>query len=543
MNDSHDRAPSAAVPDVVVERRHGLPLVWLIPVLAAAIAAWLAYATYARKGPTITITFESAAGLEEGKTEIKYRDVALGVVQDVDLSADLSHVVVTAEMDKHATDHLRDGTQFWIENARVTASGVSGLGTLVSGAYIGILPGTGKPARQFKGMEDPPVLEVNVPGKRFTLHADKSIAAAAPIFYRGVQVGEALGSSLAADGEGVTVFAFVRAPYDSLVRPQTHFWNAGGIDVSLGAKGLAVRTGSLVSVLIGGIAFDSPSSAAAAEPSPEGAEFTLYDSYDSIQEAQYTQKVPYLMYFQGSVAGLEPGAPVQFHGIQLGVVESVRLEIDIKTYKVRIPVVMHLQPQRASVVGSSEDKTPQARMEQFVERGMRAQLRSGNLLTGALVVALDFFPDEPAAHLEYEDGVAVIPTVPSQVEQLTEKATVFLDKLAAAPVAELVTDLRRVVLDADTLLASKSLRQGLDGLAPLMDSLKRTSDSAHAALAQGEATLASANGAIGPDSALRYDLARLISELTDTARSLRTLADYLERNPNALIFGKSSSGD
>jgi paraquat-inducible protein B len=540
-NNADSRLPSAAVPDVEVEKRHGVPLVWLIPVLAAAIAAWLAYTTYAKQGPTITITFESAAGLEPGKTQIKYRDVAVGVVNTVTLADDLSHVIVSAQMAKAATEHLREGTQFWVENARVTAAGVSGLGTLVSGAYIGVLPGPGKPARNFQGTEQPPVLQVSVPGHKFTLRAEKlgSLSANSPIYYRGIQVGEVLGSTLNLDAKDVSIFAFVHAPYDALVRSQTRFWNAGGVDMSIGASGLKVRTESLVALLVGGIAFDTPVEASSGKPSEDGAQFPLYASYDSIEEAGYTQKVPYLLYFQESVGGLLPGAPVTFHGMQLGVVESVRLEIDVSNYSVRIPVVIQVQPQRASVVGESKEQTPQGRMERFVERGLRAQLRSGSLLTGALVVALDFFPQEPPLKLTHAGEFAVIPTVPSQVEQLTEKATTFLTKLADAPVAQLVADLRNTVKTVDTLLAAPALRQGVDGLreiGPVLDSVKQTSDSAKAALV-------SADGAIGSESALRYDLARMLQELTSMARSVRTLTDYLENHPNALIFGKSSSGD
>jgi paraquat-inducible protein B len=295
-------------------------------------------------------------------------------------------------------------------------------------------------------------------------------------------------------------------------------------------------------VLVGGIAFDTPVDASTGAPSPEGANFTLYPSYESIEEAGYTVKVPYLLYFQGSVSGLKPGAPVTFHGMQLGVVESVHLEIDVKTATARIPVVIQLEPQRAVVVGDIADRTPQERMAQFVARGLRAQLASANLLTGALEIALDFFPDQPAATLVQQDGYTVIPTVPSEIEQLKQKATAFLNKLADAPVAELVTDLRTTVQEVDTLLQSKSLRQGVDGLreiGPALDSLKQTLNAARATLVQAETTLHSAGGAIGPDSALRYDLARMLNELTDTARSLRTLADYLERNPSSLIFGKS----
>ena len=242
---STSQPPSGGVPEVLIEKRHGLPLVWIIPVVAALVAAWLAWTTYNEKGPTITITFESASGLEVGKTHIKYRDVPLGVVTDVSLSHDLSHVVVTAEMEKSAEDQLHEDTEFWIENARVTASGVSGLGTLVSGAYIGVKPGSGKPATEFKGKEEPPVLQVTVPGTKYKLHSDKrgSISANSPIYYRGFQVGEVLGSSLNAEAKEVEIHAFVRAPYDKMVKPQTRFW----ISMAASKSSAASRRTSIIS--------------------------------------------------------------------------------------------------------------------------------------------------------------------------------------------------------------------------------------------------------------------------------------------------------
>lgn len=535
--DQNGRAPAGSVPEVVLEQRQGLPLVWIIPVVAALVAAFLGWSTYSKEGPTITITFESAGGLEPGKTKIKYRDVPLGVVTAVDLSDDLTHVVVTAQMDRSATDQLHADTEFWIENARVTASGVSGLGTLVSGAYIGVKPGTGAPAREFKGREEPPVLQVTVPGTRYTLHSDKrgSISANSPIYYRGVQVGEVLGSQLDDRAREVTIFAFVRAPYDKLVRKETRFWNAGGVDVSVGAEGLKVRTESVVSLLVGGITFETPGSAAEEKPSPEGSDFPLYASYDDTTEVVYTQSVQYLLYFHGSVAGLEPGAPVTFRGMKIGSVKSLELEIDTRDYSVRVPVVVEIQPQRARIVGEDKDAPPRDRMEVFIERGLRAQLRSGSMLTGSLLVALDFFPDEPPAKLTEVDGSFVLPTVPSTIEQLTQKAAVFFDKLADAPVAELVVELRKTVQSVDALVASTSLKKGVDGIAPLLDSVKQTSDAARV-------TLESANGIVGDDSALRHDLAKMLKELTEMANSVKTLTDALERDPNSLIFGKSASG-
>jgi paraquat-inducible protein B len=547
MADDLDSNPAAAAPVAKVEHKRRFSLIWLIPIVAAIAGAFLVYRTFAERGPDITIVLETASGIEPGKTQIRYRDVQVGLVENVALSPDTTRVIVTARMEPGIADKLREGTQFWVESARITAGGVSGLGTLFSGAYIGMRPGPGQLTHKFTALETPPVYQVDHPGRRFTLRASRlgSVSAGAPIFFRGIQVGGVLGYQLDEKGDQVSIFAFVREPYDAFVRNQTRFWNASGIDVSLTAGGLAVHTESLQSILIGGIAFDTPVEETGTPVAAEGAEFPLFASYEATQQAEFTWRVPFRLYFEGSVAGLEPGAPVTFSGMKLGEVTGLHLEVNPENQRARIPVTIALEPQRWRVKG---DRTLTAeevneRVGRWVERGLRAQLQSGNLLTGQQVVALVLTPDAPKATLTIEDNVPVIPTVPSKVEALTEKVTAFLDKLDKAPIAELVSDARAAVRQADQLLASPSLQKGMAGVAPLVESLRHTADAARATLASAELTLGTADQVIGRDSALRYDLARMLRELTSTARSLRTLADFLERNPNALLLGKPVPGE
>jgi paraquat-inducible protein B len=538
---SDDASPD--VPRARFTEKRRFSLVWLIPIVAAIAGAWLVYTTFASRGPMISITMQTASGIEPGKTAIKYRDVQLGVVEDVSLTSDLQHVVVRARMDKEAEPELREGTLFWVESARITAGGVSGLGTLLSGAFIGMRPGPGSPQRDFVAQDSPPVYQVDVPGKRLVLQSDRlgSVSAGSPIYFRGIQVGSVLGHELDKTGDGVSIYAFVAAPYDAFIRRGSHFWNASGIDVSIGGSGVDIRTESLQSILIGGVAFDTPIAASGGPLAEEGDQFPLFASYDSIAEAQYTLKVPFRVYFDGSVAGLDRGSQVVSRGLRLGEVTDVHLEIDASGMKPRIPVTLVLEPQRWVVRGEFA-KTPEAirqRMADWVQRGLRAQLQTANLLTGQKQVTIELFPDAPAATMTIDaDGLMEIPTIPSQTEQLTDKVQAFLDKLEKAPVAELVADLRNTVQDADRLLASPSLRRGIDGVGPLLDSLNQTSNAARATLDGATATMRSADEIIGTDSALRYDVAHLLQELTSAARSLRTLADFLEANPNALILGK-----
>lgn len=532
------------VAQVKPPNRRGFSLIWLIPIVAAVAGAFLVYRTWAQRGPTITIVLEAASGIEPGKTPIRFRDVQLGVVDRVTLSDNFKQVVVTAQMDKSAEPVLRAGSQFWVESARITAGGVSGLGTLLSGSYIGMRPGEGEPSRHFTALDTPPVYQTDMPGKSFTLRADRlgSVSAGAPIYFRGLQVGGVLGYKLDDDGNQVSIFAFVRAPYNSFVRDNSHFWNASGIDVSLSGSGVQVRTELLQSVLIGGVAFDNPSSGEGSDVvADEGHEFPLFASSEAIQQAQYTVKVPFRVYFDSSVAGLSPGAPVVFQGLKLGEVTDVHLQIDPKSLSARIPVTFTLQPQRWQVTGERVDTRPQAvaaSLSRWVERGMRAQLGTSSFLTGEKNITLGVFPDAPKATLGMEDGISVLPTVPSQVDQLTDKVMVFLDKLDKAQMDQLVADARGTLQAAKTLLASPSLRQGVDQIQPLIATLEKTATAARTTLETATSTIGSAGEVINDNSALRYDLAQMLKELTMAARSLRVLADFLERHPNALILGK-----
>ena len=308
---------ASEVPQAAVARKRRISLVWLIPIVAAIAGAWLIYTTFAERGPTITITFQAASGIEPGKTPIRYRDVQLGLVQTVQLTDDLTHVLVTARIEKSAASHLREGTQFWIESARITAGGVSGLGTLLSGSYIVMRPGPGEPARAFTALDTPPVYQVDVPGKRVTLQADKlgSVSPGSPIYFRGIEVGSVLGYQLEDNGTDVNIFAFVRSPYDVFVREDSRFWNASGIDVSVTGAGVNVQTESVQAILMGGVAFDTPVHASAA--AADNATFPLFASYDAIQQAQYTLKVPFRDVLRGlgvRSRGRRPGGDARDQG-------------------------------------------------------------------------------------------------------------------------------------------------------------------------------------------------------------------------------------
>src|SRR3954447_8388195 len=369
-----------------VERgRRRFSVVWLVPLVAAAIAAWLAVTTLREKGPTVTIAFKTAEGLEAGKTKVRYKDIEVGTVGDVRLSDDLKGVVAVAELRKQVEPFMTEGTRWWVVRPRVGASGVSGLGTLISGAYIGLDPGQGKRTLSFTGLEEPPPLTSDAPGRRFSLHADAlgSVDQGSPVYYRGLQVGQVLSSTLDENRRTFTFEVFVDAPHDQLVRDASRFWNASGIDVSVGAGGVDVSTESLQSILAGGVAFDTPGIEAPGEEAAADHAFPLHESRRKVDEPVYTEKVPYLVRFEGSVGGLHAGSPVQFNGIPVGAVTGVQLEYDAATHKLGVPVTLDIEPQRIAVRGGTGGpREPYATMRNLVAQGLRAQLETGNLLTG-----------------------------------------------------------------------------------------------------------------------------------------------------------------
>ena len=471
LGDRQSKTDLDDVPEVEVASRRGISIVWLIPLIAGAIAIWLGYTTLQQKGPTVTISFANAEGLEAGKTKVKYKDVEVGLVNTVTISEDLSRIVVTADMVKGADHFLNKGTRFWIVRPRIGAGGITELGTLVSGAFVAVDPGAGEPTKSFTGLEEPPPINSDVAGRRFHLRATRlgSVSRGSPVYYHDIQVGQVLNYELADDHKTLDIDVFVAAPHDQLVRDSSRFWNASGFDVTLGTEGVDVSVESLQSLLAGGIAFDTPTVDRPGEPAAADTSFPLFDNYRAVTESRYTEKVFYLVYFDGSVRGLRSGAPVEFRGMRVGSVTDVSLEIDPKLETVRIPVTIAIEPERVTVLGGALGPEQNAMMSSLVAGGLRAQLKSGNLLTGELLVDLDFYPGSPPAKLGESATYPVIPSVPTQLEVLTASVTGILSKLSALPLPELVADLRTTVQGVNSLVASPDTKDTVTALREVGD--------------------------------------------------------------------------
>jgi paraquat-inducible protein B len=561
-----DREPIA---EPEVRRSRGISAIWLFPLVALAIGGWLAYRAVVDQGPLVTIRFDTAEGLEAGKTQVRFKDVAVGVVEGVRLSDDLAHVLITARMAKTFEPFVNDRASFWIVRPRVGVGGVSGLGTLLSGAYVEIdTRSGGTPQRAFDGVEEPPLIRSTVPGTRYVLLADElgGVSRGAPIFHRGIQVGEVLGYALAADGASVTIPVFVRAPFDALITSATRFWQAGGVRLTTGPGGVPeVVVPPLQALLIGGVEFDTAPAATRTAALP-GASFTLFASRVESEQRPIRGSQPFLVSFEGSVRGLRPGAAVEFRGIEVGRVRSVDLAFDEVAQTLRLPVVIEIEARDHSSGIAPTGVTPDeivAVMTRFVERGVRARLDTGNLLTGDLIVTLDFYPDAPPATLGRAGDLPVIPSVPSQIQALTASVTGVLKRLATLPIEDIAAETRATIRAFGALAEAPELKAALTSLdaalATLQGSLVRVDRLAAAAerdvpgvleaargaaaaaaqtLQQARVTVDSVSTLVGPTSPLRYELNEALKQLATAARSIREFAAYLERQPDALIRGR-----
>ena len=546
-----------------VRERSGLSLVWLIPILTALIGGWLIVHTLTDRGPLVTITFRTADGIEVQKTRVKYKSLDIGLVEGVRFSPDFSRVEVRARLSKEAAHFLRRDTRFWVVRPTLSVRGISGLGTLLSGAYIEIGPGQGAPQSLFTGLEHPPVVNTDVPGKKITLMARRlgSIDRGSLLHYQGIVTGEVLGYEMANDYRSVLIHAFVMAPFDGLVRGNTRFWSASGIDLSLGTEGLRVKTESMQALLFGGIAFDTPDPQDPGVEDTTGLVFTLHEDFKSIKEQSYATKVRFVLFFEDSVRGLTVGAPVEFKGIKVGSVIDVRLEYDERNSAFRIPVLIEVEPERIVDRGDRMKRAPLGAFQILVKRGLRARLQTGSLLTGQLYVDLDMHPKAPLRLANAGRAEPELPTIQGNIEQMTVALKGILEKLDKVDFASIGAELEGTLKGTNAFANAPQLQSSLADLSaslasmrgilrkvdsraePLTANLEQALAAARDALEKSKSTMTLVDGILAPESPMYEHALRLAQELAATARSIRSLVEMLERNPQSLLFGKKPPGE
>ncbi len=526
------------------KQRNWLPsLVWLIPIIAAIIGIALVVKILVDRGPVITVSFHTGEGIEAGKTKVKYKEVDIGEVQTVTLSKDRSQVLVTIQLAKNAEGFTAVDTHFWVVRPRLGAAGVSGLGTLLSGAYIGADAGTSEETtKNFKGLETQPTVTRDDSGKQFVLHADDlgSLDIGSPIFYRRIKVGRVSAYDLDADGKGVNLRIFIDTPYDKFVGANTRFWHASGLDIQVNSSGFKVNTQSLATVILGGLAFQSTND----DPgtlSKENTTFLLAQSQNLAFKEPDGRSETVILHFNQSIRGLVPGATVEFRGVVLGEVKSVGIEYDPIRREFDMPVVIEIYPARLGrkyVKDQAQSNyTQQQRIQFMVSRGLRAQLRTGNLLTGQLYIALDFFPKAPKVEVQASEMVE-LPTLPNGLDELQTQISTIATKVSKVPFEEIGKDLQKSLVTLNkTLTSAEKLAQTLNqDVAPevsaAMKDVRKTLNNANQ-------TLSSADRTLSEDAPLQQDLRQTLQELSRAAASIKVLTDYLEQHPESLIRGKA----
>src|SRR5712692_811805 len=550
-----DHADLRHLPDAIAvpHQRMRVSAVWIIPILAALVALGIAIHRVWSEGPTITILFDAAQGIEAGKTFVKYKDVRIGQVTAVQLSDERGKVEVTAKIARSAARLMVEDAQFWVVRPRIGLSEVSGLATLLSGNYIGFEAGTSNNERRsFTGLEEPRIVNANAPGREFLVKASdvRWSSAGAPVYYRHVPVGQVVAYDLAPDGKAVDVKVFINAPYDKYVSSETRFWDVSGLDVSVDTNGMELRTASLEAVLGGGVAFDTPAFADQPAPAARGTPFTLYRDRSTAMRHPDGIATPYVLHFGESLQGLVVGAPVTFLGIPAGEVTEVGLSYDAATLEVRPRVAITLYAERllahlpssqqaAAQQVNQDVKKSRAVLQRLVERrGLRAQLRSANLLTGKRYVALDYFANAPQTGLDLSREPLELPVVMSTLPDFEAKLASLLEKLDRLPLESIGADLKNALQSLDqTMKDTSKLVTRVDSEA--LPDLQKTLEEARRAVAAVDRLATSADTTlVGPNAPVQQELRDALQEVTAAARALRVLADSIERHPESLIRGR-----
>ena len=452
------------LPEAEVTPKSRFPLIWFIPLIAAIIGGWLAYKYYSERGTFVVINFDQASGIEARKTPIKYKDVEVGMVRKVSLSHDLKTVRVTVEIYNDMEQNLGPDTQFWIVSPRVTLRGVSGLQTLLSGVNIGMEPGEQGPNKtEYAGLNQAPSISIQSAGQALVLSTERlgSLDIGSPIYYRQLEVGEVTGYRLNPDSQKVDVDVFIFAPYNDKIKTNTRFWNASGLELDVSTRGVSARIESLTSLLIGGIAFETNEDEMGYPLSGKSA-FKLYNSQKQAKEdTSGENKLNYVLYFNDTLHGLYEGAAIKYMGVKLGQVEKILLSSNPDSNRIRTQVHIALHVDKLS----ADNNRTQAEkfLQSLVEQGLRAQLRSDSLITGAQFIGLTIVPQSNAPRqtlAKLNDDYAIIfPSTKAQTSILSFDPSSVTKELNIA------------IRSANKLLASNDVKMTLKNLAATSKSI------------------------------------------------------------------------
>jgi paraquat-inducible protein B len=520
--------------------------VWIVPIVTALIGAWILFYHFSHQGPVVTLVTTTAEGLEAGKTKIKSRSVDVGVVETVTLSDDLSKVSVQARLNAGMDKLLRQDTAFWVVKPQIGREGVSGLGTLLSGAYIELQPGNkGKDGKDnYPLLDAPPLASPDAKGLRIVLDSDKSgqLNAGDPVLFHNYRVGSVETSYFDPKARAMRYQLFISAPYDQLVTSNVRFWKDSGVAFDMSAQGMRVEMGSLATLFSGGVSFDVPDGWDKGELAKEKAEYQLFDNQRSIQDSLYTVHKDYLMFFSDSVRGLQPGAPVEFRGIRLGTVAEVPFFKEGIDHSLnndyRIPVLIHIEPERLKRLGKGFDFDRS--LKDAESRGIRASLKSANLLTGSLYIDLDFNSQDKTWDGPHElFGYPLIPTASGGLAQIQQKLMQTLDKINAMPINPMINEATKTLAESQkTMKSTQKTMKSLDDIISSKE-VKALPQDLQKTLQELNRSMKGFQPGSPAYSKMVGDMQRLDQVLRELQPVLRTLNE----KSNALVFEAAGSND
>ena len=512
------------------ERKKGISAVWIVPIVALLIGGWLFFKSWSEKGPEIEIVFKSAAGIQADKTVIKYKDIVVGKVTDVRFGNALKTVRVKAQLQKNMKPYLSENTRFWVVQAKVGFGEVQGLDTLLSGVYIEMDPQKGKKkVRLFEGLDKIPVVSTGEKGKTYLLEADSigSIDVGSPVYFKQIKAGSVASYRLDFKHKKVMIEVFIKEPFDTLINDKTRFYNASGIQANISPDGIKIRTESLVALLMGGLAFENFPIHGIGKPVKSGHLFALYPSRDEAKKPEYKRELYFWVYFDGSIRGLTEGSSVEFRGLKIGEVVNFNLIGDTDTGEFKIPILLKIEPERFTITGSKKAVGNRVNEEVFLallRKGLRAELKTGNLLTGERYVDLEFHTDAPPIEPRKEFGYFVIPSIPGTIETLKSSVQKIVARIEKIPFEQIGMELEGVMKDLRT--------KTMPSVDASMHSLQRLLTETSQMLRTVRKNF------IDNNAIINKKMLNLIEEMTRTTKSVKHLTDYLERHPESLIKGK-----
>lgn len=522
--------------------------IWIVPIVALVIGLWLVYDNYTSRGMMITLTMQNAEGIEAGNTLIRSRNVEIGRVQSVKLSDDLSQAVLRARIQPEAEAMLRDDSRFWVVKPRIGREGISGLGTVLSGAYIQLEPGTSsEPSREFEVRETPPVAPTGVAGLQISLISQlgNSLRVGDPVSYQGFTVGRIEETRFDAESRTMHHQVFIEEPYDQLVTESTRFWSASGIDFRLDADGVRVNVDSIETLLGGGVTFGVPEDLPMGQPVDNNTRFELYTDEDSARQGTFNRYLEYVLLVDNTVRGLSKGAPVEFRGVRLGTVAAVPWNFTAPQPDSRdqfaIPLLIRIEPQRLGIENTDVDLDEwDARFKRMFTMGLRASLKSGNLLTGAMFVDLNFREELAAQYVpESFSGHTVFPTTSGGFAQIQAQVTDLLEKLNGLEIEPLLTGLDQNLQASESVLEEvRSVSESLNQLLNNPDT-QALGGNVNRTLEELQNTLEG----LSPESAAYQELTSTVERLDRVIRDVQPLTRTLSENPRALLFDSVETED